>query len=410
MRDTSTVPLGELMQLLERQLMEAGAAEWRTLAQQVYDAYLGWDNLPPTLQEEIASAVRTALPWSDQSLPALLQLFGNHEKVIGRAAALRDSWRYPTAHDLQLANERMSLAPPLVDAERLERALLLSRLMAPDGDAVQRAHALFRALLALQPFGEYNRSTAYIAQMAFLQANGYQVELAGEPDLEHGSMGVSIQPVSGAEPRTFADLIDALVSRYRDALGRAERLLRAQQALAKQESLPATFAATTPVPGPASHWRYLTVQDLIWLNTEITGAPQPYHYDRLEEATYYQYSYRDSRNLPLQAARFLWGYLTYRPFAKGNAGTALIGVLTLLEINGFEVHLPVERAAEWLQRVIHRRMHPLSAIRQIIAATPQGRNEQPIREIAHHLIERYKPALALLHDEPEKTIPNPFDS
>ncbi len=380
--------------------MEEDAPEWCALARQVYDTYLGWNHLPPALQDEIASAARMALPLSEPSLPALLRLFGSHEKAIGRAAALADRWRYPTAHDLLLANERLSLAPPVVDAERLERALLLARLMAPDGDAVQRADALFRALLTLQPFGEYNHSTAFIVQMAFLQANGYQVELAGEPDLEQGCTSASIQPASEPESRTYADLIDALISRYRDALGKAEHLLHERRQLAKRDALPATTPIPTPpVPGPAFRWRYLTVQDLIWLNTEITGAPQPFHYDRLEEATYYQYGYRDSRDLPLQVARFLWGYLTYRPFAKGNAGTALIGVLTLLEINGFEVHLPVEEAAEWLQRVAQRRTHPLRAIRQIIAASPHGRNEQPVREVAHHLIERYKPALLQLNNE-----------
>jgi len=400
MRQTSTTPLSELIEALTRKLTEDGAPRWREWAQQVYDAYLGWEHLPPTLQQEIAAAVERALPLSDQALLALLTLLGNHEKAIGRAAALADRWRYPTAHDLLLANERLSLAPPVVDAERLERALLLARLMAPDGDAVQRADALFRALLTLQPFGEYNHSTAFIVQVAFLQANGYQVELAGEPDLEQGCPSAALQPASEMEPRTYADLIDALISRYRDALGKAEHLLHERRQLAKRDALPATTPIPTPpVPGPAFRWRYLTVQDLIWLNTEITGAPQPFHYDRLEEATYYQYGYRDSRDLPLQAARFLWGYLTYRPFAKGNAGTALIGVLTLLEINGFEVHLPVEEAAEWLQRVAQRRTHPLRAIRQIIAASPPGRNEQPVRDVAHHLIERYKPALLQLNDE-----------
>ena len=400
MRETGTTPLSELIRSLESKLIEDG--KWRELARRAYDAHIGWLHLPPALQEEIATAVREALPLSEPSLPALLRLFGSHEKAIRRAAALADSWRYPTAHEMVWANGRLSLAPPIVDTERLECALLLARLMAADGDATQRANALFRALLTLQPFGEYNRSTAFLAQMAFLQANGYQAELVGEPDLEQGYPSTSTQPLSEVEPRTFADLIDALINRYRDALGKAEHLLQERQQLVKKESLPATLRAPTlPVPSPAAHWRYLTVQDMVWLNTEITGAPQPFNYDRLEEATSYQYSYRDSRDLPLQAARFLWGYLTYRPFAKGNAGTALIGVLTLLEINGFEVHLPVEQAAEWLQRVAHRRMHPLSAIRQIIAASSHGRSEQPLQEVAHHLIERYKPALSQLDGEHE---------
>lgn len=335
----------------------------------------------------------------------LLESFGTHQKAIQRAAAQADPWRYPTTRDLLLANERMSLAPPLYDTQRLERALLLGMLTAPDADALQRAGALFDALVTLQPFKEYHRSTALLSALAFLQANGIEFELTPEEAAAMLQTGlVSLQNRSRASdapslipahrsPLAYPDIVEALVARYRDALSRAEHAINEGQ-LVKWDALPAPARAELqPAPGPASRWRYLTVQDLIWINTQITGAPQPYNYDRLEEATYYQYSYRQSMDVPLQAARFLWGYLTYRPFAKGNLGTALIGVLTFLEINGYEVHLPAEQAAEWLLSIVQRRKHPLSAIRQIITLSPSGRQPVPVREVAHHLMERYETAL-----------------
>jgi len=394
-----------LVQALREKLIENGAAEWLQLARLIREVCAGRERFSPSFQEELLSVLQ-ATPLTDSSLPMLLESLGAHQKAIQRAAAQADRWRYPTTRDLLLANERMSLAPPRYDARRLERALLLGMLTPPDADALQRAGALYDALDILQPFEEYNRSTALISALAFLQANGFEFELTPEQAVESlytgewqliarhfGSAGAS---PSSSPLLAYPDIIEALVARYRDALGKAERALKEKQ-LVKLDTLPAPVrAALQPAPGPASRWRYLTVQDLIWINTQITGTPQPYNYDRLEEATYYQYSYRQSMDVPLQAARFLWGYLTYRPFTKGNHATALIGVLTFLEINGYDVHLPVERAAEWLLSVAQRRKHPLSAIRQLITPSTSGGQPLPVRDVAHHLIERYEEALRRL--------------
>jgi len=344
-------------------------------------------------------------PLTDGALPALLEVFGAYQKAIQRAAATADRWRYPTPRDVWLANERMSLAPPRYDAERLRRALLLGMLTPPDADAAQRASTLYEALNTLQPFEEYNRSVALLSALAFLQANGFEFKLtpaAAADMLRADQLHIKTQP-GAPSPLAYPDIMEALIAHYRDALSRVERAMNTGQ-LVKLNALPVPARAEwQPAPGPASRWRYLTVQDLIWINTVITGMPQRYNYDRLEEATYYQYSYRQSMDVLLQAARFLWGYLTYRPFAKGNLGTGLIGVLTFLEINGYEVHLPPERAAEWLLSVAQRRKHPLSAIRQIVTLSSPSRKSVPVREVAYHLMERYEMALHYLEDDPTST-------
>ncbi|MCS7066561.1 MAG: hypothetical protein NZL85_09880 [Fimbriimonadales bacterium] len=397
--------LRELLQTLRQKLIANGAAEWLQLARLARDASIGAERLSPSTQEALLNALQAAHPLAEAALTPLLEAFGAHQKAIQRAAAQVDSWRYPASHDLLLANERMSLAPPLYDSPRLERALLLGTLTPPDADASQRAQALFEAVRILRPFEEYNRSTAFISVLAFLRANGFDLDLTPEQAAERLTASawqpLTLHPISEPEGRTFSDLIELLVARYRDALGRAERALR-EQSLVQRDALPARVQAELhPAPGPTSRWRYLTVQDLVWINTQITGTPQPYNYDRLEEATYYQYSYRQSMDVLLQAARFLWGYLTYRPFAKGNLSTALIGVLTFLEINGFEVRLPVERAAEWLLSVAQRRKHPLSAIRQIAIPHPSDTRQLPVRDVAHHLIEQYEMALHRIEADAE---------
>jgi prophage maintenance system killer protein len=398
--------LSGLIGTVRERLQTDGNAEWLSLARWVRELSVGLEQLNPSTQEALLQALQGASPFSDGALDALLEAFGAHQKVIGRAAALADRWRYPTPRDLLLANERMSLAPAQYDGEQLERALLLGTLTAPDADASQRAGALYDALNTLQPFAEYNRSVALLAALAFLQANGFRFDLdpaqAAERLAHPEWQPLPVQPADRPDERTFADILESLIDRYRDALGAAEQKLR-QAGLVKRDSLPVPVPTEPPlVPGPAFHWRYLTVQDLIWINTEVTGAPQPYNYDGLEEATYYQYSYRQSMDVPLQAARFLWGYLTYRPFAKGNLSTALIAVLTFLEINGHEVHLPAEQAAEWFQAVAQRRKHPLSAIRQIVTLS-RGVNTAPVREVAHHLIERYEEAVHSLLDSERPT-------
>lgn len=82
---------------------------------------------------------------------------------------------------------------------------------------------------------------------------------------------------------------------------------------------------------------YLTVQDMLWLNLQATGAVNPFDFMKLEEGTYYQYAYGGVSDLMAQAARFLTGFRRNAPFAEGNERTALLGALTFLSMNGYEL-------------------------------------------------------------------------
>ena len=371
----------------------------RELALLLRDVGLGWAMLPEEVRSTLQSALQSALPLNDGSIQVLLEELSAFQRAIGRAAAQAHMPRYPTPREVQRAYELLCDAPAHVSPQRVEAVLLSAQLTEPNASLSARAEHLIRALYAPQLFPEYNASVATLLGLAFLQANGVVPDLS---EIESHTLiqavvqGATLnlpETVAAPDTRVWGDILEELAVRYREAFLKAEQALQATQ-LVRLENLPESVRATLqPAPGPSSKWRYLTLQDLIWINSEIMKSPQPYSYDRLEEATYYQYSYRQSQDVLVQAARFLWGYLKYRPFVRGNLATALIATLAFLHINGYATRLPVERAAEWIEQVALRRKHPLDAVRQIAVPALPGRRAEPLRELAHHLIEQYEAAL-----------------
>ena len=85
---------------------------------------------------------------------------------------------------------------------------------------------------------------------------------------------------------------------------------------------------------PQQRLRTLTVQDVLWINLQVTGRVNHYSNARLEEATYYQFAYGDSQDLEAQAARLLAGFVRMHPFEAGNEATALGAALSFLRLNG----------------------------------------------------------------------------
>lgn len=97
----------------------------------------------------------------------------------------------------------------------------------------------------------------------------------------------------------------------------------------------------------SSTLHYLTVQDILWINLQITKKVQHFSYARLEEATYYQYAYGESNSLLPQAARFLSGFQRMRPFDAGNEATAFVAVLAFLLVNGQHLSLTDADGSRW---------------------------------------------------------------
>lgn len=111
---------------------------------------------------------------------------------------------------------------------------------------------------------------------------------------------------------------------------------------------------------------YLTVQDVLWINLQVTKQTNPFDYAKLEEATFYQYGYGGSRDVLAQAARFLKGFLAQAPFGgRGDAMTALVGTAAFLAMNGFHLDVPSHEAEAWVKRVANGEIDVNAAIAQL---------------------------------------------
>ena len=94
--------------------------------------------------------------------------------------------------------------------------------------------------------------------------------------------------------------------------------------------------------------RYLTVQDILWINLQATGRVNEFNFAALEEATFGQYAYGSSDDLRSQATRLAKGFVAKSPLAEGNEATALIAVATFLRLNGAYLSVCDDEAAAWL--------------------------------------------------------------
>lgn len=330
-----------------------------------------------------------------------------YAKSLWRWGAEKASYRCPSPEDAILANEMMTQLPPQANSVALQNALETADILPPDADAVDYAASIAHAVAKIKPFSDRNETTACLLMMSCLSANGYTFTLAeGDYDsllgLVHDESltGWLRSKVSESVPSesTFSDALKSAATVHREPLSRAWVNRQISESSSPLPALRDT-ATLQPMPGISSSLRYLSLQDMIWINAECVGRPQTYAYDALEECSYYQYSYKQSMYLPRQAARFLMGFLKYKPFASGNLKTTLIAVLAFLEINGYEVELPPAQAADWLLSVKHRKKHPLSAIQQISHRAAPGSLPRPLRELTHHLMHVYHEALYQLEDD-----------
>lgn len=93
---------------------------------------------------------------------------------------------------------------------------------------------------------------------------------------------------------------------------------------------------------------YLTVQDMMWVNLQLTKEPQPWNYATLEEGVFYQYGYGKSADLIAQAASFLTGFAAKRAFKTGNEACAFVGFVAFLEMNDHTLNLSDAEATSWV--------------------------------------------------------------
>ena len=119
----------------------------------------------------------------------------------------------------------------------------------------------------------------------------------------------------------------------------------------------------------AGEVQYLTVQDILWINLQVTGEVNTYEFMKLEEGTNYQYGYGGSHDVPAQAKSLLTGLIKNEPFSAGNDETAQVAYRAFLGLNGFIVddagaiqadgHAGHDSAQAIIQRVIGSMKKPV---------------------------------------------------
>jgi prophage maintenance system killer protein len=152
-------------------------------------------------------------------------------------------------------------------------------------------------------------------------------------------------------------------------------------------------------PLMASQLHYLTVQDVLWINLQVTGKAQHFSYSKLEEATYYQYAYGESKSVVKQAAKFLTGFPKMSPLDAGNDATIFIACLTFLEINGFSIELKDGKAGEWFESVVSKKTDAETAINSIAKLASGHHGPADVRTTIKDLLTEFPCTLLALTKE-----------
>lgn len=125
----------------------------------------------------------------------------------------------------------------------------------------------------------------------------------------------------------------------------------------------------------ASSLHYLTVQDILWINLQVTKKVHHFSYAKLEEAVYYQYAYGASNSLIPQAGRFLSGFLRMHPLEVGNEATAFVATLAFLRANGKSVSVTDASGIDWFRNASQSRLQAKETIEEIALSMDEHHHE-----------------------------------
>jgi prophage maintenance system killer protein len=138
--------------------------------------------------------------------------------------------------------------------------------------------------------------------------------------------------------------------------------------------------------------RYLTVQDVLWIDALLYGASRQFRALDLEEATSYQFGYGTSTDLTGQAARFLKGFLEKSPFEGDNEATAFVAFCAFLRLNEKLLKLKDADAPQWLENV--QLLEPASLEKSL--AGVEGSHGEGVEEAVREVMARFPDAIAKL--------------
>jgi death-on-curing protein len=143
----------------------------------------------------------------------------------------------------------------------------------------------------------------------------------------------------------------------------------------------------------ATSLHYLTVQDILWINLQVTKKVHHFNYARLEEATYYQYAYGESNTLLPQAARFLQGFLKLHPFESGNEATIFVAALAFLRVNGYVLDVPSEDGADWFGKIAARAANAREELEAHAKHAEGDHHHMDVRTAIDAVLDQYSCAL-----------------
>lgn len=139
--------------------------------------------------------------------------------------------------------------------------------------------------------------------------------------------------------------------------------------------------------------RYLTLQDMIWISFQVTRETLPYDFARLEEATFYQYSYGQVVGLLPQAHRFVTGLIAKAPFAHSNDATALVALCAFMGLNGYRAKLDAPALSDWLDRVQGSEFSP-EAMGEAFTADSHGHHgDESVQALVKRTVARLRAVL-----------------
>lgn len=147
---------------------------------------------------------------------------------------------------------------------------------------------------------------------------------------------------------------------------------------------------------------YLTVQDCLWIHRQLTGEEQPWLYDRLEQATFYQYAYGQVVGVVPQSARLLTGFPLNCPFPSGNEACAFIAFAAFAKANGYRLKLSDKKAFDWVKEVYADKANASEHVKKVLVKSeaPSKYGVPDMQEIVMELIRRYpETSKALLEQE-----------
>lgn len=149
--------------------------------------------------------------------------------------------------------------------------------------------------------------------------------------------------------------------------------------------------------------RYLTAQDVLWINLQVTRRVLKFDWVGLEEAVNAQFGYGTSLDPVGQATTFVSEFLRRAPFEYGNEATALVALATFLRMNGLRLTVADAVAADWV-RTFGPDSVPASTTAEFTDEIEHV-DDRSVQQVAQLSLQRYPGAVAELGAPPFRPAP-----